>query len=253
MGDAGLISHLTKDYEFQNAKLKYVLSANATEQGHPPPNQSWKDIDQIIGKEFNSKALVEVLKGQSDLMDKNNGVHIPDMLFDEENIKMLDNCRPRNWVDPDRTEFDIIAIGGGAAGMVTSAASGMLGAKAAIIERGFIGGDCLVTGCVPSKAFLKAAKISHDIKVGKEYGVMIEGEVKTNFPVLMDRLKRIRAEISKNDSAERFAKYTGAHVFLGHGEFTSPNTVLVNGKTLKFKKAVIASGARPRVPDIRGL
>jgi pyruvate/2-oxoglutarate dehydrogenase complex dihydrolipoamide dehydrogenase (E3) component len=194
-----------------------------------------------------------MLAGKSDFIVKNKGAHIPDMYFDPENIKMFDNVRPRNWVDPERTDFDIVVIGGGAAGMVTSAATAMLGAKAALIERGFIGGDCLVTGCVPSKAFLKAANVAHTARTASEYGVIIEGEVRVDFPKVMERVRKIRAEISKGDSAERFAKYYGAHIFMGQGEFTGPNKISVNGKELSFKKAVIATGARAFVPNIPGL
>ena len=156
-------------------------------------------------------------------MTNNKGAHIPDMLFDEENNKMYDNVRPRNWIDPNLTDYDIIVIGGGAAGMVTSAASGIMGARAAIIEKGFIGGDCLVTGCVPSKAFLKAANVAHAARNGESYGVIIEGKVKIDFDKLMTRLRAIRADISKGDSAERFAKYYGTNIFMGKGEFLSSN------------------------------
>lgn len=91
------------------------------------------------------------------------------------------------------------------------------------------------------------------MKTAKEYGIEIEGEMKVNFPALMERMKRIRAEISKNDSAKRFTDHYGLDIYMGQAKFLSPETVEVNGKVLKFKKACIASGGRPRIPDYAGL
>ena len=104
-------------------------------------------------------------------MLKNQGSHIPDMLFTEANIEMYDNVRPRNWVDPVESEYDMVVIGGGAAGMYCAAGSALMGAKVAMIEKGFFGGDCLVTGCVPSKAFLKSCNVAHTVKTASNFGI----------------------------------------------------------------------------------
>ena len=87
-------------------------------------------------------------------------------------------------------------IGGGAGGLVTGAGSAGLGAKVALIERGMLGGDCLVNGCVPSKAFLAACKVAHSVRSAGHYGIEIVGEVKIDFPKLMARMKQIRSDIS---------------------------------------------------------
>lgn len=87
----------------------------------------------------------------------------------------------------------MVVIGGGAAGMVCSAASAIYGAKTCMIERGFLGGDCLVTGCVPSKAFIKASSVAYNLKNASNYGITFEGEIKVDFAKLMDKLKQIRA------------------------------------------------------------
>jgi len=84
-----------------------------------------------------------------------------------------------------------------------------------MIERGYIGGDCLVTGCVPSKAFLKAANVAHTVKTCQEFGVEITGEVKINFKALMDRMKKIRADISHHDAAKRFTDHYGLDIYMG--------------------------------------
>ena len=85
---------------------------------------------------------------------------------------MFDNVRPLNWVDPkSKDKYDMLVIGGGAGGLVTAAGSSMLGANAAMVEKLFMGGDCLVNGCVPSKAFLKACNVASLVKNSHEYGV----------------------------------------------------------------------------------
>lgn len=126
---------------------------------------------------------------------------------------MYDDLHPLEWVDPQvpredqgETIYDMVCIGGGAAGMVTAAGTAFMGGKALMIERNFMGGDCLVTGCVPSKAFLRAANVAHKIKNGSEFGVTIEGQVKVNFPKVMERMRKIRAEIGHHDSAQLFSR-----------------------------------------------
>ncbi|CAM9736925.1 unnamed protein product, partial [Discosporangium mesarthrocarpum] len=115
-----------------------------------------------------------------------------------------------------------------------------------------MGGDCLNVGCVPSKALIAAAKNVHTVKHSAEYGVEV-GEVKVNFPKIMERLRRLRAHIAHHDSAERYTKELGIDVFLGKGTFLTPNSVEVNGKILKFKKAVVATGGSASLPPIKGL
>lgn len=181
--------------------------------------------------------------------------HVYDMLFDQFNCDMYDNIRPIQWVDPEtdgNNKYDILVIGGGAAGLVTAAGSAGVGARAAIIERGFLGGDCLVTGCVPSKAFLKAAHVAHNVRTCEEYGIRINGTVTVDFAAMMTRLKKIRAGISQNDAAKRFTD-KGVEVYLGQARFKDKNTVVVNGKELTFLKCCIATGGRPYVPNIPGL
>lgn len=148
----------------------------------------------------------------------------------------------------------MLVIGAGAAGLYTAAGSAIYGGRSCMIERGMIGGDCLVTGCVPSKAFLQSAAVAKKIREGgEEHGITFEGEVKIDFKVLMGRMRDIRTEISKNDAAKVFTDKYGVDVYLGNAKFTSPNSVEVNGKELKFKQACIATGGRPAIPDYSGL
>ena len=178
------------------------------------------------------------------------------MLFDGPNCDLFDAVRPIKWVDPGvdgNDKYDILVIGGGAGGLVTAAGSKGLGAKVCLIERAFLGGDCLNTGCVPSKAFLKSCNVAHNARTAAEYGVHIDGEIRIDFPAIMTRMKKIRAEISENDSAQRFSTNMGVDLYLGHAKFTGPNSVEINGKTISYLKACIATGGRPNIPDIEGI
>ena len=150
-------------------------------------------------------------------------------------------------------KYDMLVIGGGAGGLVTAIGSAGCGGKVAIIERSLFGGDCLNNGCVPSKAFLKCANVAHQVNNCEEYGVFVDGRVKINFPVIMERMRKIRSSISENDSAERLVKAFGIDVFLGSASFVDKNKVIVNGQTLSFSKCCLATGARPYVPLIMGL
>jgi len=100
----------------------------------------------------------------------------------------------------------MVAIGGGAGGLVTTIAATVTGAKCALIERGLMGGDCLNTGCVPSKAFLKSANVVHQVKNSAQFGVKIEGSVTVDFSAIMARMRKIRAEISEADAAARMSQ-----------------------------------------------
>jgi len=122
-----------------------------------------------------------------------------------------------------------------------------------MIEQTFTGGDCLVTGCVPSKAFIHAANVAHTCRQeAAELGITV-GEVKVDFAKVMSRMRKIRAGIAENDSVQRFSKGIGCDVFLGAAKFVSKNEIEVNGKTLKFTKCAIATGALPIVPEVEGI
>lgn len=142
----------------------------------------------------------------------------------------------------------MLVIGAGAGGLVTAAGSKSLGAKVCIIERNFMGGDCLNFGCVPSKAFLSAANVAHTMKNSEEFGIRVNGSVEVDFGKVMERMRRIRASIAENDSVERFHKFLGVDTYLGHAKFVGKNEVEINGKKLKFLKCAIATGGRPRIP-----
>lgn len=149
-------------------------------------------------------------------------------------------------------KYDMVVIGGGAAGMVTAASAAIFGAKTCMIERNAVGGDCLYTGCVPSKAFLAAANAAHEAKNASKFGIEV-GHVNVNFPKLMERLREVRAKISHHDSATGFQNMYGVDIFMGEAKFIDRSQVVVNGKPLQFLKACIATGGRPIYPQIEGI
>ncbi len=173
--------------------------------------------------------------------------------LDEHNRKLVSNVHPPGWVNPEPSgRYNMVVIGGGTAGLVTAAGAAGLGAKVALIERHLLGGDCLNVGCVPSKALIRCARAYADVRDAGEYGVHVPDGYKLDFGAVMERMRRLRSGISPHDSAERFSSL-GIDVFIGDGKFTSPNTIEVGGKTLKFAKACVATGARAAALPIPGL
>lgn len=152
---------------------------------------------------------------------------------------------------PERREFDLVVIGAGAAGLSVTAVAAQLGVPVALIERNHMGGDCLNFGCVPSKALLAAAHHAAAIQAAPRYGVSA-GAPQVDFPRALDHVHHAIAEIAPNDSEERFTGL-GATVIRGEARFTGPDTVAVNGTTLKARRVVVAAGARAAVPPIPGL
>ena len=172
---------------------------------------------------------------------------------DEYNERLLNNVHPHDWANPKpASRYNLVVIGAGTAGLVAAAGAAGLGAKVALVERHLLGGDCLNTGCVPSKALIRSSRAAADARNSGQYGIRAGGDVKVDFAAVMERVRRVRSGISDNDSAERF-RGLGVDVFLGDGRFSGPDTVQAGDSVLRFKKAVIATGARPVHPPIPGL
>ena len=173
--------------------------------------------------------------------------------LDEQNQRLLEQVRPQAWINPEpKPRYHLVVIGAGTAGLVSAAGAAGLGAKVALVERHLMGGDCLNFGCVPSKALLRAGRAVADVRAAAEFGVCLAGEVRVDFPAIMKRMRRLRADISPNDSAQRF-RDLGVDVFFGDGMFMGPDRVWVGDKVLPFRRAIIATGTRPTIPPIPGL
>ena len=172
--------------------------------------------------------------------------------FDRHNRALVDNVHPTDWRNPEPAgRYHLVVIGAGTAGLVSAAGAAGLGARVALIERRMLGGDCLNYGCVPSKALIRAARAWHEAARGHATFGAPQVSGAGDFGRVMARMRELRAAISRHDSAERF-RGLGVDVFLGDGRFVGPDAVEVDGKRLEFRRAIVATGARPLVPPIPG-
>ena len=172
---------------------------------------------------------------------------------DAHDRRVIENCHPPHWVNPAPAgKYNLVVIGAGTAGLVSAAGAAGLGAKVALIEHNLMGGDCLNTGCVPSKAIIRTARAAHDARDASRFGVQLDCAPQVAFTAAMQRMRQLRAGISDHDSAERFRKL-GVDVFMGSARFTGASSIEVDGKRLEFKRAVIATGARAAELAIPGL
>ena len=152
---------------------------------------------------------------------------------------------------PKRFDYNLVVIGAGSAGLVTSYIAAAVKAKVALIEKDRMGGDCLNTGCVPSKALIRAAKLIAYSRRGTEFGFK-PATVEVNFAAVMERVQQVVKTVEPHDSMERY-QGLGVEVIQGAARIASPYSVEVNGRVLTSRAIVIASGAHPLVPPIPGL
>lgn len=156
-----------------------------------------------------------------------------------------------NYQKPSRFDYNVIVIGAGAGGLVSSYIAAAVKAKVALIEKSAMGGDCLNTGCVPSKAILKSANVVALAKKPNDYGLDAI-DISFDFSKVMKRVKRVIKTIEPHDSVERYERL-GVDCIHGNAVIKSPYSVEVNGQTLTSKAIIIATGASPVVPNIKGL
>ncbi len=237
----------------------------------PKQKSTWTASDEAQAKEARSKLQVWPL--------------------DEYNAALLNQVHPIDFEssEPPHEIYDLIAVGAGAGGLVSSKQvsekhmsaiklysasrtcpvesisttfvvpvivtrkAARRGAKSAMISENLAGGDCLNVGCVPSKALIRSARAIREVRRASEFGVVLpNGPISIDFGVIMKRMREKRAAIAPADGHEGTMD-AGAQVFQGRGRFTGPNTIEVNGKILQFRKAVIATGGRPAIPKVPGL
>lgn len=160
---------------------------------------------------------------------------------------------PESWNNPEpAAPYQLVIVGGGAAGLAAADAAAALGARVALIERHMLGGTCFNTGCVPSKSLLRTAGVYAEMRDAARYGAQAPADIAVDFAAAMTRLRRIRSHLT-NTTSVRLLVASGVDVFFGNTQFEGADRLSVNGQLLQFEKALIATGARPNVPDIPGL
>ena len=169
--------------------------------------------------------------------------------------KALDIFKARKvyagWNKPRHFDRNLVVIGAGSGGLVSAYIAAAIRAKVTLIEKHKMGGDCLNTGCVPSKALIRSAKLASEMKKAAQLGFKpIDAQV--DFAAVMARIQRVIATVEPHDSVERYTGL-GVEVIVGEARITSPWTVEVNGQRITTRAIVIATGARPTVPSIPGI
>lgn len=259
----GVFHHVQRAHTFKNEFLFYRF---ATDEDHgelakdPEDGKAvrWSDfLQSITPQRTDGNSLQPSVPEPDDELAQLERVDLEAIgvsPLDTHNAKLLDNVHPKKWLDPKpKAVYNLVVIGAGSGGLVSAAGAAGVGAQVAIVESHLMGGDCLNVGCVPSKALLRCAKAASAVRKAHEFGVKIEGEVSVDFGFVMERMRRLRADISPLDSAKRFSDQLGVDVFQGRAVFNGNNSLEVNGKTLNFKKAVIATGGTAAIPNIPGL
>ena len=175
--------------------------------------------------------------------------------YDEERLALTHPPEHRNPVP--QPSYNLVVIGAGTGGLISALVASSLGAKVALVERGLMGGDCLNVGCVPSKGVIRASRMAAELREARGLGLELDLSAGIDFGQAMERVRRVRTQISREDSVARYRDEFGIDVFLGQATFASDRTLRVErgGERIElaFKKAVIATGARALSPPIEGL
>ncbi len=165
----------------------------------------------------------------------------------------LSQLRPPNWCNPTPAAcYDLVILGGGTTGLVAAHAAAALGAQVALIERHLLGGNCLNIGCIPSKALVRTSRLYAEMRHAEQFGAQSPADIRVDFAAVMQRMRDIRARLSRTSSVHDLVA-ARVHVFFGDAHFIGPDALQLDGATLRFRKALIATGAEPDIPSIDGL
>ncbi len=177
-------------------------------------------------------------------------VLLPD---DRYNQELIARVHPPKWDNPEpASQYNLLVIGSGTAGLVAAVGAASMGARVALVENYLMGGDCLNFGCVPSKALIRSARAVYQFRLASEFGIKNPTLPEIDFSKAMERMRCIRSRISQHDSQQKLTEL-GVHLFFGQGKFEGRSRFAVNDRILRFRRALVATGARPARPDIPGL
>lgn len=263
MLSAGIFHHVLRDHGFKNEQLFYRFAADEdhgrlAEAGAGGSLVRWTDLLGTLSSEKAYRGALQPTLPEADADLGELDQVVLDLIgvspLDEHNARLLDNVHPKRWRDPQaKPSYNLVVVGAGAGGLVSAAGAAGVGARVALVEAHLMGGDCLNVGCVPSKALLRCAKAAAAVRDAGRFGVRVGGEISVDFAAVMERMRRLRAGISPVDSAQRYSAQLGVDLFMGRGVFTGNHRLEVNGQTLNFAKAVIATGGTAAIPAIPGL
>ena len=173
--------------------------------------------------------------------------------FDAPNRQTIAQGHPTDWQSPHPKDlYELVVIGGGPAGMTASMVAAAAGHTVAMVERNLTGGTCVNFGCTPSKSLLRAARAIFHAREGEKFGYTLNEAPRVDFAAVMTRVREMRA-LSISGAAVSVAAAAGIDVFLGDAQFVGTDAIKVDGRLLRFKKALIASGSGPAIPDVPGL
>lgn len=165
----------------------------------------------------------------------------------------MPNTRPADWHNPTaHGRFDLLVIGAGPGGMVAARTAAAAGARVALVERYQLGGNCINEGCIPSKTLLRSAQLYAEMRTAERYGVAPPPVIPVDFAMTMERVRRVRARLARTDTPAQLLE-AGITLYFGCARFVGPDAVDVDGTRLEFKKALIATGSRAVLPQIKGL
>lgn len=167
--------------------------------------------------------------------------------------ELMANTRPAGWRNPTpHAPYHLVVIGAGPAGLIAARTAAKLGARVALVERDSLGGDSLHYASVPTKALIRTSRNYADMRGALNFGAGAPTDMSIDFELAMDRVRRIRARISRANSAQRLVEL-GVDLFFGAARFLGTDSIDVDGVRLQFRKAMIATGSRPKEVDIPGL